>query len=59
MLKLLDYESPIAQVNKDLNSTLETVFLISNPKLSYISSSIVRDLIKYNKDVSDYLPYNL
>ncbi len=55
----LDYESPIAQVNKDLNSTLETVFLISNPKLSYISSSIVRDLIKYNKDVSGYLPYNL
>lgn len=55
----LNYETPIAQVNKNLNSELETVFLISNPELSYISSSIVRDLIKYDKDVSDYLPYSL
>ncbi len=55
----LNYETPIAQVNKNLNSELETVLLISNPELSYISSSIVRDLIKYDKDVSDYLPYSL
>ncbi len=55
----LNYETPIAQVNKNLNSELETVLLISKPELSYISSSIVRDLIKYDKDISDYLPYSL
>ena len=55
----LNYESPIAKVNSDLNNELESIFLISKPELSYVSSSIVRDLLRYGKDISGYLPYEL
>ena len=55
----LEYESPISQANKIVNDKIESVFLISDPKLSYISSSIVRDLYRYNQDISKLLPYEL
>jgi pantetheine-phosphate adenylyltransferase len=55
----LNYEAPIAHVNNHLNSELESVFLITKPELSFISSSIIRDLIKYNQDTSEFLPYEL
>jgi pantetheine-phosphate adenylyltransferase len=55
----LDYENPISQVNRLVNQKLESIFLITKPELSYISSSIVRDLYLYNEDVSAFLPYSL
>ena len=55
----LDYEASIANVNYQINSNLESVFLLSKPELSLISSSVVRDLIKYKQDISSYLPYEL
>lgn len=54
-----EYENTIAQANLSLNNELETVFLITSPALAYISSSIVRDIHKYNGDVSAFLPYKL
>ena len=54
-----EYENTIAQANLSLNSELETVFLITSPSLAYISSSIVRDIHKYNGDVSAFLPYKI
>lgn len=54
-----EYENSIAQVNKDLNSQLETVFLITSPKHSAISSTIVRELHRFGADVSAYLPYKI
>ncbi len=54
-----EYENTIAQANLSLNSDLETVFLITSPALAYISSSIVRDIHKYDGDVSAFLPYKL
>jgi pantetheine-phosphate adenylyltransferase len=54
-----EYENTIAQANLSLNNELETVFLITSPALAYISSSIVRDIHKYNGDVSSFLPYKL
>lgn len=55
----LDYESPISQANSKINPELESVFLITKPELAFISSSIVRDLHKYDQDVSDLIPYEL
>jgi pantetheine-phosphate adenylyltransferase len=54
-----EYENTIAQVNKDLLEELESVFLITSPELAPISSTVVRDLHRYNADVSKYLPYQL
>ena len=54
-----EYENTISQGNKHLNSDLDTVFLITDPKLAYISSSIVREIHRHDGDVSPFLPYSL
>ncbi|MBL7810612.1 MAG: pantetheine-phosphate adenylyltransferase [Bacteroidetes bacterium] len=51
-----DYEAHIAQVNKQLAPEIETIFTISSPQLSYISSTIVRDLIVYGGDYRSFVP---
>jgi pantetheine-phosphate adenylyltransferase len=54
-----EYENTIAQANKHQWEELETVFLITDPRLAYISSSIVRDLHKYGANVQEFLPYSI
>ncbi len=54
-----EYENSISQANKYLYKDLETVFMITSPHLAYISSSLIRDIHKYNGDVSGFLPYEL
>lgn len=54
-----EYENSISQANKYLWKDLETVFMITSPHLAYISSSLIRDIHKYNGDVSGFLPYKL
>jgi pantetheine-phosphate adenylyltransferase len=51
-----DYESHIAQLNKALWNNIETIFIMCNPELSYISSTLVRDLIIHKADYHRYLP---
>lgn len=51
-----DYEAHIAQLNKELNPLIETVFVITSPEVSYISSSLVRDLIIYQGDYTRFVP---
>jgi pantetheine-phosphate adenylyltransferase len=54
-----EYENSISQVNRHLNPDLESVFLITSPEFAAISSSIIREVHRYNGDVSAYLPYSL
>lgn len=54
-----EYENSISQVNRHINSALETVFLITSPHLAPISSTIIRDLHRYGSKIDDYLPYDL
>ena len=54
-----EYENSIAQVNKYLYGDLESVFLITSPQYAAISSSIIREVHRYNGNVSDFLPYQL
>lgn len=54
-----EYENTLAQANAHVLPGLETVFLITNPALAAISSTIVRELHKYGADVSSFLPYSL
>ncbi len=54
-----EYENSIAQVNNYLNDDLESVFLITSPQFAAISSSIIREVHRYDGDVTDFLPYKL
>ncbi len=51
-----EYEKQISQLNHIIGSGIETVFLISKPEFSHISSSIVREILKNNGDVSQLVP---
>lgn len=53
--KDFEYEREIADINLKLGG-IETVLLISEPEYASISSSVVRELITYGKDVSELLP---
>jgi pantetheine-phosphate adenylyltransferase len=50
------FEKNIAQMNKDLDSSIETIFIITAPEVSHISSSLIRDIIKNGGDVSQFIP---
>jgi pantetheine-phosphate adenylyltransferase len=51
-----DYEKTISQLNTIVGNGLETVFLISSPEYSHVSSTIVREIIKGGGDASPFLP---
>ena len=50
-----EYEKAFAEANKQL-SGLETVLMLTKPEYEHISSSLVRDLYSYGKDITPYLP---
>lgn len=54
-----EYENSIAQVNRYINTNLESVFLITSPEFAAISSSIIREVHRFDGDVSKFLPYEL
>ncbi len=54
-----EYENSIAQVNRNINMELESVFLITSPQFAYINSSIIREVHRYSGDVAPFLPYKL
>lgn len=53
-----EYERNMAEANKDLGG-IETILLYTRPEYAHISSTLVRDLYAYNKDVSAYVPNHL
>ena len=50
------FEKNIAQMNKKLNAEIETIFIITPPELSHISSTVLRDVIKNGGDISAFIP---
>lgn len=54
-VKDFEYEETIADINRKL-AGVETILLFTEPELSCISSTIVRELLTYNKDISQFLP---
>ncbi len=50
-----EFEKAIAQTNRHL-STLETVFLLTSAQTSFISSSIVREIIRFEGDYQKLVP---
>ena len=53
-----DYENELqmALINRKLNPRLETMFLPSSAKYTYVSSSMVKEMARYGADLSDFLP---
>ena len=51
-----DYEKTISQLNYMIGNAIDTVFLISQPQFSFISSTIVREIIRGKGDVSKFVP---
>ncbi len=51
-----DYEKTISQLNTIIGKDIETIFLISQPEFSHISSTIVREIIKGKGNVSPFVP---
>ncbi|WP_297812772.1 pantetheine-phosphate adenylyltransferase [uncultured Finegoldia sp.] len=53
-----DFESEMQMslANKKLNGDLETIFLVSDGKYAFLSSSIVREIASYGADISELVP---
>ena len=51
-----EYEKTIADANRTLDRSIETVFLTGEPKYTSVASTIVRDIIKNGGDASLFLP---
>jgi pantetheine-phosphate adenylyltransferase len=51
-----EYEKAIAQMNHALAPDIESIFIVSKPGYSSISSTIVRDIMRNNGDISQFIP---
>lgn len=54
-VKDFEYEETIADINRQL-SGIETILLFTEPELTSVSSSVVRELLSFGKDVRRFLP---
>ena len=54
-----EYELQLAQMNHVQNENIETVFLITSLKYSYLSSTIVKEIASYGGDISKFVPAEL
>lgn len=50
------FESGIAQMNRELAVEVDTIFMVTSPEYSAISSTIVRDIHRNGGDVSRFIP---
>lgn len=51
-----EYELQMAQMNRKLNDHVETIFLTTSTKYSFLSSSIIKEVAKYDGDIHGLVP---
>ncbi|EQB1422270.1 pantetheine-phosphate adenylyltransferase [Listeria monocytogenes] len=51
-----EYEMQIASMNRTLNAEIETFFIMTNTKYSFLSSSMVKEVAQYQGDISELVP---
>ncbi|WP_433749451.1 pantetheine-phosphate adenylyltransferase [Falsibacillus pallidus] len=51
-----EYEMQITSMNRVLNEDIETFFIMTNNQYSFLSSSIVKEVAKYNGDIGELVP---
>ena len=54
-----EYERAVGQANKAMDSSVETVFLLTSPEHTFISSTIVRDIFMNGGNANKFLPTNV
>lgn len=54
-VKDFEYERDVAAMNRKLGG-VETILMLTEPQHAAVSSSVVRELIRYGRDVSEFLP---
>ncbi|AFZ52966.1 pantetheine-phosphate adenylyltransferase [Cyanobacterium aponinum AL20118] len=54
-----EQELQMAHINKTLENSLETVFLATNTELSFISSSVVKEIAKFGGEIEHLVPPNI
>lgn len=52
----VNYELQMAHMNKELNPEIETIFLPTNTKYSFISSSLIKEVLTFDADVKNLVP---
>jgi len=56
MVSDFEYEFQMALINKKLNPSLETIFLMTNAKYGYLSSSVVKEIAQFGGCLSEFVP---
>lgn len=51
-----EYELQLASTNHLLDDEIDTIFMMTNPKYSYLSSSIVKEIAQFHGDVHELVP---
>ncbi|EAF6700602.1 pantetheine-phosphate adenylyltransferase [Listeria monocytogenes] len=51
-----EYEMQITSMNRTLNADIETFFVMTNTKYSFLSSSMVKEVAQYQGDISELVP---
>ncbi|EDL64736.1 phosphopantetheine adenylyltransferase [Bacillus sp. SG-1] len=51
-----EYEMQITSMNRVLDESIETFFIMTNNQYSFLSSSIVKEVAKYDADISELVP---
>lgn len=54
--KDLEYEANIANMNRYLDDSIETVFLVTAPKYAFISSTLLKEVLHFKGDISQLVP---
>ena len=57
-IKDFEYEEMLASAYKSLIG-IETILLYTDPELAFVSSTVVREMMKYGKDISPYIPVGM
>ncbi len=52
----VNYELQMAHMNKELNSDIETIFLPTNKQYSFVSSSLIKEVLNFGADVKNLVP---
>ena len=56
MVSDFEYELQLSAINKAMNGEVETIFIMSSHELSFLSSSSVKEIAKFNGDISNFVP---
>ncbi|MCX6226813.1 MAG: pantetheine-phosphate adenylyltransferase [Bacteroidia bacterium] len=51
-----EFERSIAQINRKMNPEVETVFILAVPEFAPVNSTIIREILRYGGDASQFLP---